>query len=185
MKEVKTNSSGDLSAVKINYFGGTYSFWELLFKKGIGSSRVVYLSGIPTFDALYRNIEGELGLVNFELLKNGLIMRLNINQRIKVVGARLTDIQQINLVAHRVEIMVQKGSQYVPKIIYRAALEIVETTGSTGQFSILARDFKDLKDYFERAEFKDKLHFSISTNPPEKEATFDAEWLDLMIGFLG
>ena len=91
MRLIQTNKNGELAAKDIKYFGGQYSFWEKIRKRGIGSTKIIYDSGIGEFDNLKRNITGEIGFVNFELLKNGLILRLNVTQRFSCIGMKLKE----------------------------------------------------------------------------------------------
>ena len=96
MKLIKTQPGGVLSLGEKIYFGGPYSFWEKLKMKGIGSPKMVYDSGIEEFDEEDTGVGGEVSFVSMEVLKNGLIIRLNRNNRHRSVGIRLTDIEKIN-----------------------------------------------------------------------------------------
>ncbi|MCB0515683.1 MAG: hypothetical protein R2798_03730 [Chitinophagales bacterium] len=168
MKKIETDKNGELSTKDSNYFGGKFSIWEKVRKKGIGSPKIIYDSGIAEFDKLKRNVEGEISFVNFELLKNGLILRLNLNQRFSCVGIKLDELIEINLVGYRVKIKRKKYGKMETKIVHRGELEFVEIN-ETAKFVVIVREFESLRKYFEKEELREKLRFSISTNPPEKD----------------
>lgn len=91
MHPLETESTGNLTPAELARFGGTYTFREKLQLGGTGSSKIIYQEGIPTFDELRRGIQNEVAYANFEWLKNGLILRLNINQRLSCVGLTLEE----------------------------------------------------------------------------------------------
>ena len=178
MKPLKTNPSGHLSPKDIIHFGGEYSTLEKIEKGGIGSTKLIYDSGLEAFDKLSRDIPGEIGFVNFELLKNGLILRLNINQRLCCLGVRLSDIERIDLVGYRIEIrQKQLSGQVETKIVHRGDMQIVERSG-TSKFSVVVREFESIVNYLSKVEFTGAFNFSISTNPPEKDYGY-------LLGMLG
>lgn len=169
MKTVEIEESGVLEDEEKAHFGGTYSLWERLKMGGTGSSKIVYESGIDHFDQLDRGIANELGFVSFEILKNGLILRLNRNQRLRCVGVRLSELEQIRLVAFRIELRYRRFNGYRTKIVHRGELELLEVDGTSSRFSIFTQNFESLLQYFNRKELVSKLHYSISELPPEKD----------------
>jgi len=164
MRKIKINNSGELLSSEKSFFGGEYSLWEKLKKKGVGSAKIIYDQGITEFDKLGRNIEGEISFVSFEILKNGLILRLNRNQRIECVGVQLNQLAAINLVGYRIDIVFRDGSI---KRVHRGELEIKAISGATSSFSVITREFKTLVSFFQKEELSDKFNYSISTDPPE------------------
>ncbi len=162
MKKIRIGKNGELTEEDVDYFGGKYSLWESMKRKGVGSPRIIYHSGIEEFDKLHRGTVGEVGFVNFELLKNGLILRLNISQRINCIGIKLDEIAEINLIGYPVEIMTKQRvfGKKISKIVYRGALEIVESD-DTLKFSVLTKDFKSITNYFEKDELVKKFNFSL------------------------
>jgi len=75
-----------------SHFGGKYGFIQRIKLGGIGSPKVIYKSGIPHFDELKNQIaESEIPFVNFELMKNGLLIRLNHNLKTRYVGIQLLE----------------------------------------------------------------------------------------------
>ena len=50
MKIIEIIENGVLEDEDLSYFGGRYSFWEILKKRGVGSPKVIYNSGIEEFE---------------------------------------------------------------------------------------------------------------------------------------
>ncbi len=170
MRVVKTNQAGQLLKSELKAFGGTYSFWEKLVNKGVGSAKVIYDEGIEVFDELDRGVSGEIGFVSFELLKDGLLLRFNKNQRTLCLGVKLSEINAINLTGFSIKLIVKKKYQaaYI-KIVHRGVLEISEKKGSTTSFSVVTREFIDIRSFFEKSVFADQFTFRISDAEPEKD----------------
>ena len=152
MKEVEIETSGILTPEEIDYFGGTYSFWERIRLQGVGSPKIIYEKGIPAFDAFVRDVEGELSFVSFELLRNGLILRLNVKLELRCVGTRLTEIDKIKLIAFRNE----GGKDY------HGELEIILLNGSSCTFEVFTQNFSSLLQFFRKQPFVGKLAYSIN-----------------------
>lgn len=179
MRSVQINLDGHLLKKEVVYFGGAYSFWEKLSHRGIGSAKVLYEKGIPAFDQLDRGVVNELRFVNFELLKNGLLLRLNQNQRVACVGTRLSDLDQIQLEAFRIELKQRRLGRLETKIVHRAEVSFLGKWGNPIQFSIMSSQFTSLLAFFQRPQLEQKLVYSVSTNPPEKDYGYLLELLDV------
>lgn len=165
MRILKTTPSGHLTRAQITYFGGAYSFWERLTLRGTGSGRLIWAGGLPHFDELTEIAENELSFVNFEIVKNGLILRLNRNGKTRAAGVRLSDIEAIELEAFRVAVPIESGPDYY--IAYRGALRIVENSGEVCSLHILVQQFESFVKFFERSKLKAKFHYAVSTAPLE------------------
>lgn len=143
LKKIILNNKGQLVQKDEIYFGGRYSFLERLSMNGIGSPKVIYQSGIPYFDAL-ESIENELSFVNFELMKNGFLLRLNRNQQLRYIGFQLHEILKIEL---------KKSDQEVKLSIYTTAdMDIL-------RFRLPIIAIEKLHKYFKKAVFKDKFEW--------------------------
>ena len=170
MRTVRTNQSGQLLSSEVQDFGGAFSLFKKLKYKGVGSPRVTYYRGIEAFDAIGRGIEGEISFVSFELLKNGLLLRFNQNQRTACLGVKLSDIRAINLTAFRIKLVVKKKFQATDtKIVHRGVLEICEKEGSKTSFNVIAREFTDIKSFFEKPVFTEQFNYELSDAEPEKD----------------
>ena len=113
MRAVKTNQAGQLLKSELKAYGGAYNFWEKFVNNGVGSSKVIYDEGLEPCDAMDRGVAGEISFVSFELLNNGLLLRLNLNQRTACIGLMLTEIEQINLAGLRIEIKKKRLKKWV------------------------------------------------------------------------
>jgi hypothetical protein len=167
-REVIIEKGGSITGRDKFYFGGEFSFLEKIKMGGTGSTKVIYESGITAFDQLGQVAENELSFVNFELLKNGLLMRLNRNQQIRCVGIRLDDIQTIELLAFRIEVIKNKWGKTVKEIVYRGELAIHSTDGEQINLQVITQQFKSLLRFLKRKPFEGKFRHSISPLPPEK-----------------
>lgn len=179
MRAVKTSLDGRLLPKEVSYFGGSYSFWEKLAHKGIGSAKVLYEQGIPEFDQIDRGLSNELSFVSFELLKDGLLLRLNQNQRLACVGTRLSDLERIKLEAFRIGIKQRRHGRLESRIVHRGELSFHGKWGSAVELSILSSQFESLLAFFERPQFKGKFDYSVSTKPPEKDYGYLVDLLDI------
>ncbi|PHN07472.1 hypothetical protein [Flavilitoribacter nigricans] len=178
VREVKLNKNGGLPKSQIDLFGGEYSFTEKLRKFGTGSPKLIYESGISEFDQLDRGSASELGFVNLELLKNGLLFWFNQNQRIKCVGIKLTEIQAINLVAFRIELKYRRQyGKTIKRIVYRGELEILDTTRDKIIMNVIVQNFKGILKFFQKEPFDNKFSYSLSLDPPEKDYDYLIDWL--------
>lgn len=169
MHPLETDSTGNLTPAELARFGGTYTFREKLQLGGTGSSKIIYQEGIPTFDELRRGIENEVAYANFEWLKNGLILRLNISQRLGCVGLTLEEIEHINLLAYRIKIRRMRWGVLRSKIVHRGELEIVGTNGLKVRFVITPPFFEGMVRFFSREEIDEKFGHAVSLMPVEED----------------
>ena len=178
MNSVEIERSGVLADSEKAYFGGAYSFWERIKMSGVGSSKIVYLNGIAAFDAMNDGIENEMNFVSFEIMKNGLILRLNRTQKLACVGVKITEIEKIKLTAYRIVVPDPGLNRKITKIIHRGVLEITEYNGEVCSFSIFTQNFESLLKYFTKKEFSDKFEYSVSDAAPEKDFKFLLDLLE-------
>lgn len=166
MIEIKVDKNGKYKPEVIEYLKGQYSFRERIKRRGIGSPKVVYESGIKEFDSLNRGLVSETAFASFELQNNGLIVRMNINQRLSCIGIRTEEIEQINLVAYRVNIRQKIALRRKIKTIHRGELEII-LINETLKFAVRELEFRDILKYFSEADFNEIFRYSICLNFPE------------------
>lgn len=121
------------------YFGGKYGFLERIKIRGIGSPKVIYKSGIPHFDELDdRVVENEIPFANFELMKNGLLIRLNRNLRTRYVGIQLSDYKGV---------IFQKGSEGKYK------MELLNSNNDSFHFQIYVAHLSGVQAFFNKKLF--------------------------------
>lgn len=181
-KLLGTDSYGEITKMEASYFGGEFNFWEKLKMSGIGSPKLIYENGIHEFDQLKRGVENEIFYINFELLKNGLLVRGNINQRIKVIGIRLDELLKISLIAYRIEFHSEKFQTKILKIVHKGTLDFTLINGPALTFKIITVNFNEMLNYFNKSEFKDLFNYSVSLSAPEEDS--DAYKLGKLIKFL-
>ena len=182
MYPLETDSSGNLTLAELARFGGTYTFREKLQLGGTGSSKIIYQEGIPTFDELRRGTQNEVAYANFEWLKNGLILRLNINQRLSCVGLTLEEIESINLEAYRIKIRRMRWGRLVNKIVHRGDFEIVGKSGLKAKFVVIPPFFEGVVRFFSKEEIVEKFGYAVSLRPVEEDKD---GWLYVLLKTLG
>jgi|GEM_PF-1212418 len=168
MKKLRINKSGTPLQQDKELFGGDYTMREKLGLSGTGSNKFVYNGGIKEFDKLKRGVEGEVFIVNFELRRSGLIVMLNMNQRLSCVGIFLDEIREINLLAYRIDIRVKRFWGWKNKIVHRGELEI-KTLDAIAAFSVPVVQFKSCLSFYRKEPLQEKLHHSVSLDIPETD----------------
>lgn len=180
MKSIEIELSGALEEEELEYFGGAFSFRENLRLKGTGSPKVYYSKGIPEFDELNEFVENEISFVSFELMKNGLILRLNRTQRMRCVGALLTNLKGIRLTGFR-KVVEYRRWLYKREIVHRGLLEIEEGDGTLSQFHVPEQNFNGLQKYFSKPIFQDIFVYRVGTEPP---APHELKLIDFLDDFI-
>jgi hypothetical protein len=170
MKTVNIKPGGILPPSEKTYFGGPFSFWEKLRMKGIGSPKMVYESGIAVFDEEDTGVGGEVSFVSMEVLKNGLIIRLNRNNRHRCAGIRLTDIENIRLTAIGIQRLLKRKQDNETKIVYRGELEIRDIHQQIFRFQVMVAEFQLVLDFFYKPPFGHLFEYEVSEAIPEKES---------------
>jgi hypothetical protein len=154
MQHFPTTKNGLLSKKQIEAFGGAFSSKGKLLLKGTGSTKLVYIGGVDIFDSVCRETEGEMAFVNFELLKNGLVLRLNINQRQVCAGVKLDEIRSIKIQQIRTTSDINSNE-------IQSRLLLLLKDGSFSEFSIPSRFEKSIISFFKKPVFKDFFHLSL------------------------
>ncbi len=70
----KLSPNGLIEKEHIRYVGKPYSFWQRIRSGGVGSQKVIYISGIKEFDR-YSQTNRETNHVNFERFTEGIAIR--------------------------------------------------------------------------------------------------------------
>ncbi|MBX2875436.1 MAG: hypothetical protein KTR30_25190 [Saprospiraceae bacterium] len=180
MKAVEIELSGVLEEEELEYYGGTFSIRENIRLGGTGSPKVYYSDGIPEFDELNAYVENEVSFVSFEMMKKGLILRLNRTQRMRCVGTLWTGIKEIRLTGYRKE--VEYGRWLSRRVIvHRGILELEEFDGSISCFHVPEQNFSGLQNYFSKAIFRDFFVYALGTSPPDPT---DSKLIDFLDDFI-
>lgn len=96
MKVIKLEPHGKLRTRDVKHLGGNFSFFEVLRFKGVGSAKMIYISGVREFD-LMRKLSTSSDYISIELLKKGLIIRFKKQNSYKATLIRFSEIDKINL----------------------------------------------------------------------------------------
>lgn len=177
MKKLNLNNKNELFSNDLEYYGGKYSFTESLKISGTGATKLIYKNGISEIENSITSKGNDFIFINLELLKNGLLLRTNLNHNIKCFGLRLDEIEDLNLTAFKVQIRVRKFGVYVTKIVHRGELEIKDSNSSI-KLLILVKDFKSFIKYLNKPKLKEKLKYVVSNNEPEKDESYIMEIID-------
>ena len=180
MKKLNLNNRNELFDNDLDYYGGKYSFSESLKINGTGSTKVIYKNGISDIDNSITSKGNDFIFINLELLKNGLLLRTNLNQNIKCFGLKLDEIETLKLTAFKVQIRVKKFGVYVTKIVHRGELEIKDSDNCI-KLLILVKDFKSFTKYLNKPKLKEKLKYVVSDNEPEKDESYIMQIIDFFI----
>ena len=159
------DEAGRPNARDLARLGGAYSFYIRLWRGGVGSPRMIYLSGIPAFDRLRRDVDGELAFVTWEELQEGWLLRLNINQRLACVGIRKADLAFVDLQA--VRMLVGRGQNR--RIVHRGTLTLSVRDGQEVQLQLPFRQYASMQRYLSKSSLSSRLRITLDPAAPEED----------------
>lgn len=165
MKIIKLNNKGQLIKKDVDFFGGKFSFLERIRAGGIGAPKVIYQSGIPHFDELDNGISGEISFSNFELMKDGFLIRLNRNQRLRYVGFQLHEILKIKLTSQQWEDQLSNGELRHYRLPTESKLQITTLNDAMLQFSVAHIFYKKILAFFKKDIFEQKFEEAFELKP--------------------
>ncbi len=141
----------------VAYFGGKYNFLERIREGGIGSPKIIYKTGIPHFDELDNEIIGEISFSNFELMKNGFLIRVNRNQKLRYVGFQLQEILKIKLIGQKWEKRSSGHMKQSYAFPLQSALHIFTLYDGILSFEASRPFYKKIRNFFEKRIFENKF----------------------------
>ena len=147
MKKIILNNKGQLVTKDKMYFGGKYSLLERIRMGGIGSAKVIYKSGVPYFDEI-AFVENEISFANFELLKNGLLIRVYRNLKFRYIGFQLHEILKIKF-------GVTAGDD--------STLKIFTLNDDIITFEVTTQYTTAIKSFFKKNMFEEKFELDLTT----------------------
>lgn len=100
MKLGKLPPHGKIPDKIAEYLGGYFSFTEQLKLGGTGSVRFVYELGIEAFDDI-KKLSSGLDFVSIELLREGLVFRLNKQSQFRFCALRYEELRQIDFITEK------------------------------------------------------------------------------------
>ena len=161
-----TDAGGMLKPRSLQAFGGPYSLYVRLWRGGVGSPRMIYRSGIAAFDNLLRrDVAGEVAFLTMEELTEGILFRLNVNQRIACVGLRKSDIDYVDMLAFRVRVRVRHRW----RTVHRGELTLSLRNGNKVTLQVIVREFRAIQRYFAKSGLRDKFRTQVSEVPDEDD----------------
>lgn len=128
-------------------YGGPYSLWQKIKIGGVGSPRVIYKSGLSTFDAIHYTDNQEQSLTNFQLLREGFIIRINKRQQLGIAIEKLNQLENIHL-NFKVNSLTTLESSEFPELQIKFIDQPVIT------FEIPLDSYDGIYKYFSKAVFK-------------------------------
>jgi hypothetical protein len=147
LKKIILNNKGQLVNQDKMYFGGKYSLLERIRMGGIGSAKVIYKSGVPYFDEI-AFVENEITFANFEILKNGLLIRVYRNLKFRYIGFQLHEILKI-------KILEDAGDENT--------LQIFTLNDDVITFEVNKHYKTAIKSFFKKKMFEEKFEFGLTT----------------------
>lgn len=149
MKIVSLGNDGVLRQRDQAYLGGTFSLLESLKMMGVGSPKMVYLSGIDQFDSL-KGLSTSLDYVSIELLRDGFAIRFKKQNTFKASLVNYTEIRQVKL-------LVQKCTQLYrgrDQVYYETDIEMLLDIGLV-KFELLPSHYKSGSRFFKKPPLRD------------------------------
>jgi len=128
----------------IQSYGGEYSFFEKLKIGGVGSPKLNYISGIAEFDEIKNQDSLEISSSNIELLKAGLIIRINKRQKLAVAILHLQELEAIHFRK------VENSSEQNPQ----ALLTVQPKADPPVTFTVGPEEYLGMKKYLEKKILK-------------------------------
>ncbi|RME96887.1 MAG: hypothetical protein D6772_11220, partial [Bacteroidetes bacterium] len=182
MQIVEITQGGVIDPEDILWLGGSYSWLKRIRRGGIGSPKVIYVSGIPSFDQLSHGVAGQTTFANFELLTEGLLLRANCTQRLAAVATRYEALKAIRLTGYPVKVRGprrwrSKTANY--DVVYKGALTVVDQEDQAYYFATRVSEFEAVKAFFSKApEFAAIFSTGLSPIPLQEDSAL-ARQLDL------
>jgi hypothetical protein len=172
LQVVEITQGGVIEPEDLLWVGGSYSWLDRIRRGGIGSPKVIYVSGIPAFDQLSHQVEGQTTFANFELLREGLLLRGNCTQRIAAVALRYEEIESIHLMGYPVKIRVNTWRlRSETQTIYKGALSLRTTDGQRAVFALRVSEYESVLAFFSNApEFQASFQSERSTAPLQEDS---------------
>lgn len=112
MELISLDEAGRLSYHHLKALGGKFGWLEIIKLKGVGSSKFIYDSGIPTFDQISK-VSNALDYVSLELLKKGIVIRFQKKNIFRACIFSFDEIQKINITTYRFKIHTRRGTKIV------------------------------------------------------------------------
>ena len=129
--------------------------------KGVGSPRIIYQVGIKDFDYVKKE-STSLFYINFELCKNGIIIRSNRTNDRRKIFLNYSDIIEFHVLTKRYKVF----AYYKWWLKYDGSLNI-KMTNTCITCHIPQVYYKPFMKFLNKSWIKEKLNNEIDPSPPE------------------
>lgn len=158
---LKLNKKGLINPTDKAAFGGEFSLLDRIRLGGVGSPKMVYENGLAYFDELPAQIVGETPFLNVELLRKGLILRLNHGQRLRAVGVLLSDLTEIAVDDFNIGLQYWRYDAEQNKLIRRVLFTMTTDSGERVQCRVLHSEVQRLVRFFDRNGFDELFRHDV------------------------
>lgn len=133
-------------------FGGKFGLFEKIKMGGVGSPKIKYSAGLEGIDSFVEDTAGsDIPYVNFEYLKNGILVRVNKTQYLKGVLIAFDEISTIVLTISQKLLNQGNFREEMEKInLDSAKLEISSNQGQTLICEVSTQSYIGLRKYFRK-----------------------------------
>ena len=140
-----------------------FSFFEKIKMGGVGSPKMYYQKGIEYFDEVIGDYT-DLPLVNIELRKQSLLIRLSIHQKNHTVALTYDEIDHIRLIDRTILPKLEYAPLY-GNFISKIDIDFVYNINiASGAEIILATNDNKTINFFEKPIFENKLTITHSVD---------------------
>lgn len=168
MKLLKLNHHNNINFLDLEFLGGSFTFIEKIKLRGTGSPKLIYRSGIEAIDKSLTTHSNKINYVNFELFKNGIVIRYKNDTKSIGIGIQINEIERIVLTAFKIKIWRKIRWKKQSDIVYRGELDIF-INNKVLQFSILTKDFESCFNFWNKKHLHEKFEYKVSNTPPEND----------------
>ena len=146
------NNTGFIDPIVLAQYG-SFGFFEKLKMRGIGSSKVIYRSGIDFFDEKLKNLT-DVPMVNFELMKRAVLLRLTAHQKCYTVAILKEEIEKIVLKKG----LNERNSANISDLAFILHKINNNTTIPTILFEVQMGSYQSISSFFEKPYFQNKFN---------------------------
>jgi len=149
MKVIEIEANGNAPWEVLRKYGGKYRFFEKIKMGGAGSPKIVYQSGFSEIDDLKEDVGNDLCYINFELLKKGLLGRVNKGQKLIGVIMHFDEIEKIHLSKNSIDELNEQATI--------GLLEIFSYSGEVLVCGVTAQGYGGIEKFFSKGILKNKF----------------------------
>jgi len=153
--------------------GSPYSFSEKLKMRGAGSTKAVYVKGIPSFQSI-KNSGQDIDYVNFEVFPNGIVIRYAKGSLRNFILLKKDAIQKIDFESTKIKIKTKFGL----KIVNEATIEFKLNDDNRFLFYVPVIFYKSMKYFWTKDWLSNVANFK--TNKAKAKVDSNNIYLDII-----